>query len=188
MLVTLIHFFLPPESARTNPTFNTHKASIEVRNINRLARGICQVWKLCIPKVWRLTCTWFDFPMPSQRGWSWDREGSVETTTLVALTWKETYLFFFFQKRLFPLHKLDILHLQSSRLVGRHAGAMPTRQQKSRWFKPSPNNHKTQTVLFPPLQPVHRVSFFQPQWLLRWYFFKGRTKLVNLNSNSPVWQ
>lgn len=98
MLVTLSHFFLPPESARTNPTFNTHKASIEVRNINRLARGICQVWKLCIPKVWRLTCTWFDFPMPLQRGWSWDREGSVETTTLVALTWKETYLFSFPKK------------------------------------------------------------------------------------------
>lgn len=101
--------------------------------------------------------------MPLQRGRGWDTEGPVEATTRDPLDLDANVHFFFLLKAFVSALKMDILHLQSSRSLGRHTGAMPTGQRRSRWFKPSPNNRETQTVLVRSLQPVHRVSFFRPQ-------------------------
>lgn len=62
-------------------------------------------------------CIWFDFPMPLQRGRGWDREGSVEIMTLDSLDLQGKFIYLE-KGSFFALLKLDILHLQSSRLVG----------------------------------------------------------------------
>lgn len=165
-------FFLPSEGTCTNLTFNTHKASIEVRNINRLAQGVCQVWKLCIPKVWHRLCSWFDFPMPLQRVWGWDREGPVEITTLDVLGLEGNVFIYFFLKK-----RLSFLSSRWTFYIFNLAAVWDDMQvQCQQGSKGLGGSNLVQTTTKPKLCsfPVCNLSteflFSPPRWLLRWYF------------------
>lgn len=151
-----------------------------MRNINRLAQGVCQVWKLCIPKVWHLMCTRFDFPMLLQRGWGWDREGSVETTTLNACDFFSSS--FFFKKGLSFLFSSCTFYIFN--LAALWDGVQVQCQQGSKGLGGS---NLVQTTTKPklcsfPLCNLSTESLFSPTSVtLKVVCFKGGTKLMNLN-------